>query len=93
MIIPTIGRTILVYHRNGNFTGKPEIAFICDVHSDSQISVAGFDRLGAHFALLWLPLKQDDDPRRADMHAEWMPYQVKVAKGEIPPNQHATPLG
>ena len=44
------------------------------------------------FAMTSLRLVQEGDQFGDwEPHAEWMPYQKSVAKGEIPPTLHAMP--
>lgn len=93
MIIPTIGRVVLV-RKNGN-TGYPEIyeasngdalpALVARVWNDRLLNVGGFDANGTPFALTSLVLVQDGDeiPQQGVSYAEWMPYQkAQAAKQE-----------
>lgn len=80
MIKPTIGRVVLVRDRNISDQAMP--AFICYVHSDTCINVAGFDGNGHVIKLTSLTLRQDysgDQDVPAEPYAEWMPYQREVA--------------
>jgi hypothetical protein len=92
MTTPTIGRTIYVFKRHARYgSPEPEIGFITHVNEDGTINVKGFTHEGGDFVLHSLPLRQDGDPDSDVVHAEWMPYQKAVARGEIPPVQHAPP--
>jgi hypothetical protein len=93
MIVPSIGRVVLVFNRHHNAEkAKPEAALVAYVHSDRLINVGGVDHYGMPFAMRSLRLVQEGDAVADDEpHAAWMPYQKAVAKGEIPPTLHATP--
>lgn len=81
MIIPTIGRVVLV-HRPGQ-SDQPEPALICYVHSNELINVGGFDQSGLPFSITSLALEGGDETQRdqSKPYAFWMPYQKKVAGG------------
>jgi len=89
MIVPTIGRVVLV-HRPGS-SPQREPAFITFVWNDRMINVGGFDFQGKPFSATSLPLVQDSEPYPDGMFAEWMPYQKQVASGAIAPTLHAEP--
>lgn len=93
MIIPTIGRVVLVRNRHANVRKDyPEAATVAFVHNDRLINVSGVDHDGMLFAMHSLQLVQEEDAAPTDApYAEWMPYQKAVAKGEIAPVLHATP--
>lgn len=93
MIIPTIGRAILVYGRHANpKKDVPESASISFVHNDRLINVGGWDHNGLPFAMKSLRLVQEGDLIPDDVpHAQWMQYQKDTASGKIPPTLHATP--
>lgn len=90
MIRPSIGRIVLVY-RGGEHIGRQwNAAQIIEVMSDTEISVAGFDRNGNTFRHLHITLDQDDVakdptdlPEQLDSptpFACWMPYQWRQAQ-------------
>jgi hypothetical protein len=92
MIVPTIGRVVLIHNRDVTpKSSQPEPALITFVHSDRSINVGGFNAHGQPFHATTIPLLQDSDAAPAGVHAEWMPYQKQVAKGEIEPVRHAVP--
>jgi hypothetical protein len=93
MIVPTIGRVVLVRNRHANpDKAQPEAALVAYVHNDRLINVGGVDHGGLPFAMHRLRLVQEEgDHTDSDTYAEWMPYQKVVAKGEIAPVLHATP--
>jgi hypothetical protein len=96
MIVPTIGRVVWIVNRYGayrrnNVKAQPEVGLIAFVHDDRLINVAGFDMYGLPFALTEVTLLQDGDPVPDNGYAQWMPYQVATAKGEIPAVRHASP--
>ena len=93
MIVPTIGRVVLVFNRYQNTMRQyPEAAQIAFVHSDRMINVGGIDHNGLPFCLTSLRLAQEGDILAdGEVHAAWMPYKKAVAKGEIQPTLHATP--
>lgn len=80
MIKPTVGRVVLV-HRG---PGQPAVpALICDVHSDTCITVGGFDQYGASFSETSVELLQDEVPPGHGRYAKWMPFQKgQAAKTE-----------
>jgi hypothetical protein len=85
MIQPTIGRVIWFYSIAHGcpdvINPQPYPAFVCYVHGDRMINVAGFDSTGVPFARSSVTLLQDDDtiPLYRD-YCTWMPYQVGQAK-------------
>ena len=84
MIIPTIGRVVLVRNRPGSVDpSEPEPALIARVWSDRLINVGGFDANGIAFNHTSLKLLQDNDIQPLGPYAEWMPYQKgQAAKTE-----------
>lgn len=93
MIEPTIGRIVWIRNRTHAMKGKqPEMATIAFVNDDGTINVGGFNHGAMPFAAHCVPLIQDEDKAPEDsIYAEWMPYQKKVAAGEIEPTLHAQP--
>jgi hypothetical protein len=93
MITPTIGRVIYVVDRKGSCdVNYPEPALITFVHTDRSINVAGFNAQGHPFRLMAVALVQGDEKTPiTGLRAEWMPYQVGVAKGTAQPVHHAVP--
>lgn len=87
MIVPTVGRVVLVFGTQGKHAG-PVPALICHVWSDRLINVGGFDANGMPFNATSLQLVQEEDPVPDGRHAAWMPYQKAVAGG-MPPTLHA----
>jgi len=94
MIVPTIGRVILIRHRTHALRdAPPEAALIAFVNDDGTINVGGTNHHGLPFALHSVVVVQEGEmPPEDTVYAEWMPYQNKVAKGEIPPVLHAEPV-
>lgn len=84
MIVPTIGRVILVCNRDARpKSSQPEPALICYVHNDRLINVGGFSAHGQHFGLVSVTLVQDDDEAPTGVYAKWMDYQKgQAAKTE-----------
>lgn len=72
MIVPTIGRVVLV-HRGMSDQAEP--AFISYVWGDRMINVGGFDQNGLPFSARSVQLVQDDEVATSNIWAEWMPYQ------------------
>lgn len=84
MIVPTIGRVVLVYRGKSD---QAEPALVCYVHSNTLINVGGFSQYGEPFCAGSLQLLQDDDkPSNPEYYAEWMPYQKKVAEEQANKN-------
>lgn len=80
MIIPTIGRVVLV-HVGKSDQAQP--ALISYVHNNRCINVGGFDKEGIPFSATNIQLLQDNDSVIAvDYYSEWMPYQKIVAAKE-----------
>lgn len=79
MIMPTIGRIVLV-HRPGA-SPQPEPALITFIHSPELINVGGFDSNGNPFSCTSLPLEGGDETKRDQSlaYAFWMPYQKQAA--------------
>jgi len=92
-MIPTIGRIIYIFKRHARYASpEPEAAIITHVNEDGTINVRGFTHEGGDFSLHSVRLQDDGDPEDIQsVHAEWMPYQKAVARGEIAPTKHATP--
>lgn len=89
MIVPTIGRVVLVHREDLSDQRCP--AFVTYVHSSNCINVAGFSGTGNPFAVASIELLQDDEvPKNPNLFAEWMPYQKMVAGRENPPTSDAT---
>jgi hypothetical protein len=87
MIVPTIGRVVLV-HRGMSDQAEP--AFVCYVHSDRLINVAGFAGTGEPFAITAIQLVQEgDEIMDVKRYASWMPYQIATASGKLAPTLHA----
>lgn len=82
MIIPTIGRVVLVKHPD--FPDHQRLpALVCYVHSPICINVGGFTANGQPFSAASVQLLQDaDKPINLNLFAEWMPYQKQVAAKE-----------
>lgn len=92
MITPTVGRVILVKNRTVALVdAQPECGLVAYVHEDGKINIGGTNHYGLPFALTEVIIRQEGDAEPDGVYAEWMPYQVKVATGEIPPVLHATP--
>jgi hypothetical protein len=80
MIKPTIGRVVLVLRPDAIDKSQPEPAFVCYVHSDTCINVAGFNANGTPFSATSVTLLQDDSPvPGSGTYAEWMPFQKEQA--------------
>lgn len=85
MIVPTIGRVILVHRRHANpASSQAEPALVCYVHNDRNINVGGFNAHGQLFSMTSLPLVQpEDDIPEHGVYAAWMPFQVESAKASV----------
>jgi hypothetical protein len=89
MITPTIGRVIwfvdpIVQASEEN--PQPWPAFICYVHDDRTVNVAGFMANGEIFRATKVQLLQDDDVAQDGYYyAMWMPYQVSAAAKNAAP--------
>lgn len=96
MIKPTVGRVVLFRpasnQQTAGFTPTRECAaLICYVHSDTMVNLAVFDGNGVQHPCTSVTLIQDGEAEPENGYfAYWMPYQKKVAAGEIPPVLHAT---
>jgi hypothetical protein len=98
MIVPTIGRIVLVRNRLGSMLQyEPEAAMVCYVHlpalwPEYTVVVAGHDHQGEPFRGTFRLLQgtAEENARNHWMteYAEWMPYQKAVAAGQ-PPTLHA----
>jgi hypothetical protein len=90
MITPTIGRVIwfvdpIVQATEEN--PQPWPAFICYVHDDRMVNVAGFMANGETFRATKVQLLQDDDVvPDGYYYAMWMPYQVSAAAKNAAPD-------
>lgn len=92
MIAPTIGRIIWYWPKgepkpaapNRPAAEQPQMGTICFVHSDRLVNIAGFDHLGAPYAVTKIALLQEGDSPMAGPHVGWMPYQVGQAKAAAP---------
>lgn len=77
MIEPTVGRIVWVHEGNA----KEQAAIVADVISDRCISVHIFCSNGNLEFHENIPLLQDDDSAPdAGAYAQWMPYQIGLAK-------------
>ena len=89
MIQPTIGRVIWFVSATAQAIEpdlQPWPAFVCRVHDDRLVNVAGFMANGETFRAENVQLLQDDDKTPADTDfAMWMPYQVTAAAKEATP--------
>ena len=81
MIIPTIGRVVW-YHAYPKIERQPYPAFICYVHSNRLINIAGFEANGLPFSATSVLLRQEGEDKPEFAYAEWMPYQQMKAKEE-----------
>lgn len=89
MIKPIVGRSLLYFDpAMGTFPMCAQIAF---VHSDRTINIGYLDYNGEHKSATSVELVQDGEPKPEHAFACWMPYQNQVARGEIPPVEHAVP--
>lgn len=86
MIVPTIGRVVLVY-RPG-LSDQLEPALVSYVWSATLINVGGFDRNGNPFQMTSLQLDQSNVAEEffpasggSRPFACWMPFQLKQAQG------------
>jgi hypothetical protein len=83
MIKSTVGRIVWIFNRKGSESAdQPEAAQVAYVNSDTSINVGGLNKHGHPFALSGVPLWGDtpiDGEDENSLHAEWMPYQVKMA--------------
>ncbi len=92
MITPTVGRVILIRNRTESLRGaQPECGLVAYINDDGTINIGGTNHFGLPFALTWVQIRQEGDAEPEGVYAEWMPYQIKVAKGETPPVLHADP--
>lgn len=101
MIMPTIGRKVWFWpHTTDNRRivgpGQPFDATVVMVVDKNRVTLDVCDHHGSHFVVGNAYLYQgEDDPdpahrqRPIEDFAEWMPYQKKVAGGEIAPTLHA----
>src|ERR1700756_409916 len=100
MITPTVGRVVW-YHRGARsgFAGRhyedqPLAALVAYVNADGTVNLMVADAHGTPFGVSNVPLVQEGEESPGTDgagFAEWMPYQLAVARGEIPPVLHAQP--
>lgn len=105
-IVPTNGRIVwytpysnemqgnygMVTQRDKDGNVVPLMAQVCAVHGSRCVNLLVTDANGKTFPVTSRTLIQDGDERnRSGGYAEWMPYQKKVASGEIAPTLHAEP--
>lgn len=97
MITPTIGR-VMWFHPGEFLNGMTQhsahqamTAHVCYVWNDNLVNLFVIDHAGVTWARTSVPIVQDGSPYTvgASPYAEWMPYQKKVAAGEIQPTLHA----
>jgi hypothetical protein len=83
LIVPTIGRVILVQRGVSDASG-PWPALVTKVWGDRCINAAGFNEWGTPVSFSSLRLVQEgDEAPVAGPYAEWMPYQKgQAAKTE-----------
>jgi hypothetical protein len=92
MIIPTVGRVVWFWPEGKTSDDQqPCPAIIAYVWSDRLINIAFFDMNGEPDNETSVPLIQEGEPYPPTRYCEWMPYQKKVAAGEIEPTLHAQP--
>ena len=92
MITPTVGRVILIRNRTEALRGaQPECGLVAYINDDGTINIGGTNHHGLPFAVHDVVIRQEGDPEPDGVYAEWMPYQIKVAKGETPPVLHVDP--
>lgn len=91
MIAPTVGRVVLLFTKDAKYDfgycftpGKPHVALITAVHSDTLINVVAFDANGKSHPFTSIELKQAEDQKTyGTFWCEWMPYQKgQAAKTE-----------
>lgn len=69
----------------------PLTAHVCHVHNERMVNVLVIDSFGCTHKRLSVTLVQPGDAKpQGGRYVEWMPYQQKVASGEIAPTLHAT---
>lgn len=96
-IEPTVGRVVLFRPGSNDSLRKnlvhrePLAAIIAAVHSSSVVNLAVFDVHGQPFGRVnvWLTQEGSAPVPEGESHCHWMPYQLKVASGEIQPVLHA----
>ena len=96
-MVPTIGRVILYRPTQHDHEGGMQIfgddpvmdAHIVFVWNPDLVNLVVFDHNGHQHRRTSVPLLQEGDPKKGG-YCEWMPYQKKVAAGEIAPTLHAT---
>ena len=91
MITPTVGRVVWFYKWviGGGFKG-PMAGHVAYVYNDTMVNLMVIDELGSPRPEIAVPLYQDDFSPPSGDYCCWMPYQKKVASGEIQPTLHAT---
>jgi len=96
-ILPTVGRVVwfrapeeFQIRRAGD--DEPFAAIIAHVETESQVNLTVFDHFGHPHPVVNVHLVQDgEDIPESGTYCQWMPYQISVARGEIPPVLHAQP--
>lgn len=95
MIHPSVGRVVWYHPGQGDPgpdpQGQPLAAIVTHVWSDTCVNLAVFDTNGIPYNRTSVYLHQGDVAVSGRPYAEWMPYQKKVAKGEIEPTLHEQP--
>ena len=99
MIKPTPGRVVWFWPSTANpdvgssfcyhDREQPCAALVAYVWGDSCVNLHVFDQNGVGHNFTSVPLVQEGEPKPGGYFCEWMPYQKKVAAGEIPPVLHA----
>jgi hypothetical protein len=83
MISPAVGRVLWFWQDPAEIDkgGQPMPAFVCFVHNDRLVNLAGFTHCGHAWSVLEVPLVQEEDPIPENgSFAQWMPYQIGQAK-------------
>lgn len=93
MIIPTVGRVVLI-HRPDSGSDQPERGDICYVHNPWCINVSGNTKDGHPFTLTEVPLEEDESQAdKSKPFAFWMPYQKQAAQRHEQENTGAANAG
>ena len=74
MIKPTIGRAVWYYLGEKTHEAAPWAGVICNIFTDNDISVAGFDRSGEPFNDSSVTLIQDDSGYKNPKGESWACY-------------------
>lgn len=87
MIKPSIGRVVWFWpdasqlHCMSTFDrNQPMAAQIVCVWGDRLVNLVVWDHAGAQHPVTSVALLQDDDPKPAFQHCEWMPFQRAQAQ-------------